>query len=179
MPSPAATDPGSTPGARWRAARARGFTIIEMMIAVTVLAILSAVALPSLTNFVRDQRVKAATSDVFSSLIYARSEAIKRSADINIIPTNTANWATGWRVADAGGNNLRIQGAIPSVTITISGNPATIVYRRDGRLTAAVNPFVLSSPDSTSITARCVRLDPSGRPNVKVDSNGNPADGCQ
>lgn len=155
----------------------KGFTIVELLITVTVLGVLAAVALPSFTNFVRDQRVKTAISDVYATFIYARSEAIKRSADVQVEPTSTTDWAAGWTVKDAGGTTLKVQDAISGVTI--SGEGGTITYRRDGRLSAAIPNFVLSSPDSSSITARCLRIDPSGRPNIKVDSNGNPADGCQ
>lgn len=153
----------------------RGFTLTELMIAVTVLGILSAFALPSMTDFVRDQRIKTATSDVFASLIYARSEAIKRGADVNVVP-NAVDWAAGWQVRDAGGTDLRVQNAIAGVSIAgVAGN---VVFRRDGRLSAAVPVFVLTSPASSAITARCVRLDPSGRPNIRVDTNGDSGDGC-
>jgi type IV fimbrial biogenesis protein FimT len=170
------------PGALEKAPRgymrknAQGFTIVELLITVTVLGILAAVALPSLGNFVRDQRVKTAISDVYASFIYARSEAIKRSADVQVVPNGT-DWAAGWTVKDSGGASLKVQGAISGVAI--SGEAGTITYRRDGRLSAAIATFVLSSPDSSSVTARCLRIDPSGRPNIKVDSNGDPTDGCQ
>jgi hypothetical protein len=44
---------------------------------------------------------------------------------------------------------------------------------------ATAPTFVVKASDSTSTTARCVRVDLSGRPNIKVDTNSNPADGCQ
>ena len=157
--------------------RACGFTIVELLITVTVLGVLAALALPEFNNFVRDQRVKTAISDVYASFIYARSEAIKRSADVQVVPNDTDNWAAGWAVKDAGGTNLKVQDVISGVTI--AGEDGTVMYRRDGRLSAAIATFVLSSPDASSITARCLRIDPSGRPNIKVDTNGNPADGCQ
>jgi type IV fimbrial biogenesis protein FimT len=163
------------PTTRSRAA-AKGFTLVELMITLTVLGILVTFALPSLGDLVRDQRVKAATSDVYASFIYARSEAIKRNANVEVVP-NGADWAAGWLVKDAGGNSLKAQDAIAGVSI--SGEGGTITYRQDGRLSAAIATFVLSSPDSSSVAARCLRIDPSGRPNIKVDANGVPADGCQ
>ena len=158
-----------------RAAASRGFTLVELMIALAVLGILIAVGLPSMTDFVREQRVKTAVSDVYASLIYARSEAIKRAADVDIVPIDNTAWEDGWSVK-LGATSLRVQDAIGGVTVT--GPGATLTFRRDGRLTTGISNFVLTSPDNASITARCVRLDPSGRANVRVDSNGDSTDGC-
>ena len=38
--------------------------------------------------------------------------------------------------------------------------------------------FVFTSPQSPTSPARCVVLDPSGRPKVSQDGNGDPSDGC-
>lgn len=175
----AAIDSGMLLGAGGAAARARGFTITELMITVTVLGILSAFALPSLTNFVRDQRVKTATSDVYASVIYARSEAIKRNENVALCASTTGtscssstNWATGWVVfvdADGDGlpgpatNILKRQGALD---VTLTGTGTNMSYQRDGRLAAAVADFRLSATGVS--TARCVRVGVSGRPNIKV-----------
>lgn len=158
-----------------RAAVERGFTLTEVMMAVMILGIISAFALPSMTEFVRDQRVKGATQDVFATLLFARSEAIKRAADVNVNPV-TADWAGGWTVA-ASGTNLKVQSSISGVTISGAASGA-LVYRRDGRLSAAVPIFVVSSPASGQVTARCIRIDPSGRASILTDTNGNPSDGC-
>ena len=74
---------------------ARGFTLVEVIMAITILAILLVIAVPSMTALVRDQRVKAATFDVFSAFAFARSEAIKRNANVVITP-NAIDWGSGW-----------------------------------------------------------------------------------
>lgn len=138
------------------------------MITIAVASVLVAAALPSFGRFVRDQRVKTATTDVYASIVYARSEAIKRGADVQVVPAaGTTNWAQGWTVrVVTGGDTLRIQDAISGVTLT---GPATLTYRRDGRLSGtAVSLFNLSAPNDATVSTRCVRVDPSGRPNIKV-----------
>jgi type IV fimbrial biogenesis protein FimT len=164
--------------------RSGGFTLPELMIALAVVGILVAAGLPSLTNLVRDQRIKTATSDVFVSLIYARSEAIKRNDRVALCasadgtacaPLNRDNWAQGWIVfldTDADGfpstaaDILRKNNPVPNVTL--SGTPTNATYMRDGRLDGPVGNFTVSSPDAPSLTRRCIRLDPSGRPNIKI-----------
>jgi type IV fimbrial biogenesis protein FimT len=160
-----------------------GFTLPELMIALAVVGILVAAGLPSLTNLVRDQRIKTATSDVFVSLIYARSEAIKRADRVVVCAANatidgcanSSDWAAGWIVfldADANGfpstasDILRKNNPVPNVTLTGTATNAT--YMRDGRLNAAVGNFTVSSPDAPTLTRRCIRLDPSGRPNIQI-----------
>jgi type IV fimbrial biogenesis protein FimT len=158
------------------AASGRGFTLVELMITLLILAIMVSFALPSFGRFIRDQRVKNAAFDVYASIILARSESIKRGSDVQVNPTSTANWALGWSVVDGGGNNLKVQNAIAGVETT---GPASLTYRRDGRIAGVASIFVVSAQGDSTVTARCIRVDPSGRPNIKVDTNNNIADGCQ
>ena len=175
MRPPRMTERATRPGARFALRAGRGFTLIELMISITVLAILVGVAAPSMSSLVRDQRVKTATFDVYASLAYARSEAIKRNATVDITP-NGADWGGGWRV-QSGGTALKNQDALSGISIT---GPAGTTYQRDGRISGTAAPtFVVKSADDNTITARCVRVDLSGRPNIKVDTNKNPSDGCQ
>lgn len=163
-------------GARFALHSAHGFTLIEMMISIAILAILLGIAAPSMTALIRDQRVKTATYDVYASFAFARSEAIKRNANVAITPNGT-DWGGGWQI-QAGGTSLKNQDAISKVSI--SGPVGAVTYQRDGRISGAAAPsFVVKSADDSTITARCVRVDLSGRPNIKVDTNHNPSDGCQ
>ncbi|MBI4195798.1 MAG: GspH/FimT family pseudopilin [Betaproteobacteria bacterium] len=160
---------------------ARGFTLIELMIVVVLLAVLISLAAPSMRDLVRDQRIKTATFDVYSSLVYARSEAIKRNGSVSVIP-NAGGWANGWSV-QTGGTVLRRQDALPEININKASDDSTftdtIAFQGNGRLAAAASEMVLKFSASTAITARCIRVNLSGLPNIKVDTNRNPVDGCQ
>jgi type IV fimbrial biogenesis protein FimT len=154
----------------------RGFTLIEMMVSLAIITILLVIAVPSMNALIRDQRVKAAAFDVLSTFAFARSEAIKRNANVVVTP-NAVDWGSGWGV-QAGGTSLKVQTAI--TRISISGPAGAVTYQRDGRISGTVAPsFVVKSFDDATITARCVTIDLGGRPNIKVDTNHNPVDGCQ
>ncbi|WBA87067.1 GspH/FimT family pseudopilin [Endozoicomonas sp. GU-1] len=74
-----------------------GFTLVELIITLTVLSILSSIAYPSLTESIANNRVRSHAEEIQSILAFARSEAITRGTDVIISPDN------GWA-----GNNGRV-----------------------------------------------------------------------
>ncbi len=168
---------------RWAPPLASGFTLIELMITLAIIGIFTIFALPSLNNLVLDQQIKSATFDVFSSLVYTRSEALKRNSNIDILATGN-NWANGWKVQTQGTVTvLKNQDALSGIilTATDSANNAVnnITYRHDGRLNNTTAPtFVLKVANNTTVNPRCVLVDLSGLPNIKVAQNFNPTNQC-
>jgi type IV fimbrial biogenesis protein FimT len=140
-----------------------GFTMMEVLIVLVVVAILTAIATPNLGSMVRTQRVKTASFDIFSSLMLARSEAIKRNATVTMTPVSS-DWANGWAITDSQtpSNTLRQQPAFSSITIT---GPTSVAYTSSGRVNAASAPqFSLSATDVATGNQRCIKIDLSGRP---------------
>ena len=141
-----------------------GFTVIELLVAVMILAILATIAAPNMTAFILSTRVRGAATDLYSALIFARSEAIKRNANIDIVPISA--WQGGWQVK-AGATVLTQQDAYPT-NLSIVGPAGTITYQRNGRLSGnATATFTISAPSNTTVKTKTVSVDLGGRALVK------------
>ncbi|HWS04027.1 MAG TPA: GspH/FimT family pseudopilin [Gammaproteobacteria bacterium] len=74
-----------------------GFTLVELLVTLAVVAILVTTALPALSDLLDSQRLRATAQKIATDLRYARSEAIKRHADIPIGVSFTpgSDWCYG------------------------------------------------------------------------------------
>lgn len=90
-----------TPGSH---AKAQGFTLIELMVTVSIAAILVALATPSIRGMIMNNRIQAASTEFQSALFIARAEAIKRGGDARVTVVANAqsggvpDWASGLTV---------------------------------------------------------------------------------
>ncbi|MBX3690391.1 GspH/FimT family pseudopilin [Dokdonella sp.] len=78
----------------------RGFTMIELMIAIALVAILAAMALPSYREFNTRMATQDNTNNLIGALNTARMEAVKRGRTAAVI-ANGGNWNNGWQVVVA------------------------------------------------------------------------------
>jgi prepilin-type N-terminal cleavage/methylation domain-containing protein len=70
--------------------RGRGFTLIEALVTLAIVAVLTMIAIPSLTNWIAVQRVKAVAAELVTDLRFAKGEAIKRNQRVAIEFMNVA-----------------------------------------------------------------------------------------
>ena len=72
-----------------RKGRSAGFTLIELMVALSLVALLLTVAIPSYQSLRQDQMVKAATQAVYTDMMLLKSEALKRNKNLEMILFNS------------------------------------------------------------------------------------------
>jgi len=108
-----------------------GFTLIELMIVVVLIAIIATVAVPGFTSMIESNRFKGATNNVIGLLNFARSEAVRKGQYVVVGP-NGSGWQEGMLVYQEGENPsapgfvpLRLLEEMPgSVTLELaSGSP--------------------------------------------------------
>ncbi len=76
--------------------RNSGFTLVEMMVVVSIAAILISIAVPSYSALIKSNRLSSGTNEFISALLLARSEALKRSTSVSVCAsTDQASCSSG------------------------------------------------------------------------------------
>jgi type IV fimbrial biogenesis protein FimT len=153
--------------------RFRGFTLIELMITLVLAAIILALGVPSFQNVIQNNRAATQSNDLVTALGLARSEAVKRGANVRLCPsTNQAtctggnNWANGWIAlveVPVGEPPIRAWPALRGGS-TLTG-PAEIRYRPMGDVIAA-GAFEHRVPGCSGDQGRDITINMAGRPQV-------------
>ncbi len=116
-----------------RRAPNQGFTLVELMVTVAIVAILLAVALPSFEGSMRSNRVATASNELIASIALARSEAIRSPRGAAICTTTDGeqcdgDWNDGWMVwIDAEGDGVETGADDRVVRYTQARNKVEVV----------------------------------------------------
>ena len=167
--------PALRPGGRPQA----GFTIIEVMITVTILAIVMVIGAPAMRDFMVRNRITGQSSDLASDLQLARSEANRRGQRVVVCQTDstyaacgTGGWTAGWilfidansnAALDTGEEVIRVHQALPTdLTVAVSPSATKVTYRPTG-MSDAARTFTICQ---TKYIGRVLSISVTGRTTV-------------
>ncbi len=142
-----------------------GFTFIELMTAIAVLAVVISIGIPSFQTLISNNRVSSQVNNFVTSLNLARSEAINRGDSVTVAAAG-GGWADGWTITAADGTVLRQQEAFKNdSTMTATSGTASIVFNSRGFLDGEnLVTFTLCNQDSQY--DKQVSVTPGGRVNT-------------
>lgn len=156
-----------------------GFTIIELMISIMVMAILAFIAAPSMRGMIERNKIDSSVTSMMRSIVAARSEAIARNQPVvmcsssNGTSCTTGGWDNGWisfadsdadGTLDASEAVLGVSSASSGVTLRSSAaDPNTLVFLADGTITE-VTDFRVCGPDADLDEAYAINISVTGRP---------------
>lgn len=137
-----------------------GFTLIEMMIVLSVLAIGLAIGMPQMRHFVEEAQIRSVSSDLTQSLWQARSQAMATGRSVTVCPltadgstcaANNANWSNGWLVYQGRASQAPQAATILTRSVGVSG----AAVASGTVLTMTFDPRGGVSPAEAKITVLC------------------------
>lgn len=165
--------------------RMKGLTIVELMMTLAIVSILVMVAIPGMTTYVKNDRLRSNVNALIGHLAYARSEAVKRSQQVSICASNdstscSGTWNDGWILyADADGNNslsageeiLRVHETLGTDnTLAATGIGTQISYDYRGFARAGSVGSLQLCDDRSGPHGRTINITTTGRVRLETDS---------
>jgi type II secretory pathway pseudopilin PulG len=167
--------------------KASGFSLIELLIIMTLLAIVAGVAIPNFQRLVQANRAQGATEELLAQLQFARSEAVVRNRIVTVenLSGTDGRWDQQIRIYVSGNQTpnrafvppssppaagddveLRFHEGMNNVTLTAIGDARVeewISFRPNGTLAITGASSIIVCPDNQPDRGRSLTLEPSGR----------------
>lgn len=106
----------------------KGITLIELLVTLAIVTILTVVSIPAFTSLIERYRIVSATEQLYSTLQYARTEAVKRNTDVYVSFNAGDSWCYGINTGSAcdcttpSGCNLGTVSAPSAQQLTLSSS---------------------------------------------------------
>jgi type II secretory pathway pseudopilin PulG len=189
----------SAPSSRTHRSRIAGFSMVELAVSLTVLLILTAIAIPSLMRSFRTYQLNDAAARLSDMLKFTRFEAVRRNKQVNfLIVASGADWIAGTDSNNNGAidpteKQILINGVVTllpaggppspasiiaklgstSSLTTLTGSAASVTFDARGAVTPLVAYVLyLGSTNNPDFGYRAVILLPSGATQIWTAPNG-------
>jgi len=143
---------------------AAGFTLVELLVTMALVAIVMALAVPSMQGLLVSQSLKNATFELLADLSFARSQAMTRNDTIVVTPLAAGSWDDGWSVRTSGGTTLKEQKGYAGLTLN---GPVAISFAPNGRAVRNDYQVAITASAAKPESYRCLRVAASGRTHIQ------------
>jgi type IV fimbrial biogenesis protein FimT len=156
----------------------RGFTIVELLVGLTILTVLMCIAVPSFRDAGLPSQLRAIANGMVAATQMARTEAIKRNTTVQLCVSSdgktcgAGNWQQGWIVI-SGTTVLHSEPAAPSgYRVTPAGGSVALSFDATGLGASADSFTVCRQTPRVGAQERVVTVTAAGRASVKTTTTG-------
>lgn len=150
-----------------------GFTLVELMVVLTVLCVLLGIGLPAFQRLQESVKIQATVRHLMGDIILTRSEAIKRNRQVIMCPSSAndpakrecaGSFANGWLIFEDDNRNRRLDAGESLIRMS-EGIPADLSLTNRAA-TRDANELILFKPDGTSRRNRTLMVCSGRRPDI-------------
>mgnify|MGYP000698503760 CR=1 FL=1 len=161
--------------------KAKGFTLVELMVGIAIIAILSVVAIPNLSDFIIKMRVDGEISELNRLLLTARNTAINTEQNVTVCPISgnncaaSNNWHGAIGVISADGELVKEKSSIKTGD-KLQFDYVQIVYTATGRTVGDTSGTFSYCPNAHADKSRGIDVSSSGRTYSSKDTDNDGKD---
>lgn len=147
-----------------------GFNLIELMVGVSVMALILYFMIPSMGAWMQSSQIRSATESIQGALQLARAEAVQRNTNVELVLTSVAG----------GGNSTDwlVRCVTPSATCPGTGQVETFIQQRVAREGSPNATVTLNPAMSTIVFSGTGRITPLPAGNITINVGHQKANSC-